>query len=84
MKSESEIRNWKWTEGSRQKDNDKDKDKDKYDYTKSKTWCMGAVIVFVWREGAKEVQLDLFRSGAQRQPRIVVGEQGLQQGLSSS
>ena len=39
---------------------------------------MGAVVVFVWRKGAEEIQLDLFRSGAQRQPGIVVGEQGLQ------
>ena len=42
------------------------------------TWGMRAVIVLVWGESAEEIQLDLFRSGAQRQPGIVVGEQGLQ------
>ena len=41
------------------------------------TWSMRAVVMLVWWKGAEEIQLDLFRSGAQRQPRIVVGEQGL-------
>ena len=38
---------------------------------------MGAVVVFVRRKGAEEIQLDLFRSRSQRQPWVVVGEQGL-------
>ena len=33
--------------------------------------------MLVWGESAEEIQLDLFRCGAQCQPGIVVGEQGL-------